>query len=71
MFDPDISIHDGLLQSESEGLFDVHGCPIPDFWIGFVETADGRRLLSWIPSAFINRVALAVDLDAVECNKWI
>ena len=68
-FDPDDSAHDGFAQLESEGFFDVHGCPIYDFWIGITGQQRGR-LLSWIPLPMKPYVDRAMDVDVFKCLAW-
>jgi hypothetical protein len=69
-FYPGDSIHDGLAQSESGGLFDGHSCPIYDFWIGI--TGQNREsLLSWIPLPIKPYVDRAIQVDAMKCLAWL
>jgi hypothetical protein len=70
IFDPDFTMHDGLAQSGSNGLFDVHGCPLHDFWIG-ITVDGGAKLFNWIPEPIQESVDRGMKVDGGKCLAWL
>ena len=79
IFDYESTMSDGLAESESGGLLDVHNCPPASFWLGFAPRMDERAealgykqvLVSWIPLQVVPAVTKGVNVIAEGCLDWV
>lgn len=49
-------MHDCLAYEETNGFYDERDCPIPEFWIAYI---DGK-ILSYIPEKYLELANLGV-----------
>jgi hypothetical protein len=67
LFYPTVTMYDGLSEKESSGLFDADDVPPPEFWIG---VEDGK-LVSFIPTEFMDKAIAGVEICLSGCLEWI
>lgn len=67
----DDTVIDGASEASSDGLIDIYDCPPIDTWFYLTENAGGRILFAWIPKQFINNANDAIEVNCVDCLKWL
>ena len=78
LFEPGLTMSDGLAKKLTDGFLDVHNCPPPGLWLGYLfrgytlngETIADDVLISWIPDSEIGRVSDGIDINAEGCISW-
>lgn len=62
----------GLSPSESNGYIDYEDMPGWDTWFHIYENSEfGACILSWVPPSFIPLAQAAIDVNPVDCIKFV
>jgi hypothetical protein len=67
LYTPSENFEDGASQGVSGGFFDVCDAPPWDIWVSY---ANGE-LLSWVPPELIELVQAGIDVNPVQCIRWL
>jgi len=67
LYVPSENISDGASQHSSNGFFDVNDCPPWDLWLQYSD----RTLISWVPEILLPLAQAGIDVNAVECIRWL
>jgi hypothetical protein len=68
--DIDLSVWDGLSESESEGFFDVWDVPAWDTWVYFQRVEERDTLLCWVPPPLIPLADCGITVNCTACIEW-
>ena len=74
---PDAAQSDGAPSVESEGFFDIHGCPPWGTWIAFfVDQSDlpdafAAYLVAWVPPELMELAAQGIEASTDQCITWL
>jgi len=67
----DDTVIDGASEVCSEGLIDVYDCPPIDTWFYLTNNPMGRLLFAWIPREFAYQANEAINVNCVDCIRWL
>jgi hypothetical protein len=67
LYSPEENVADGASQHASAGFFDVYDTPPWDTWVSY---SDGT-LLSWVPPQLVGMVQRGIDVNPVDCIRWL
>jgi hypothetical protein len=77
LYFPDAAQSDGASSAESEGFFDIHGCPPWGTWVGFfVDESDlpdafAAYLVAWVPPELLDLAAQGIAASTDQCITWL
>lgn len=82
VFDPKITLSDGLVENSTAGLFAGDNCPAWDLWIDYIvdrsikpEDDFGRNkvglLLAWLPAPLLAICNRGLDVHIEDCIYWL
>jgi hypothetical protein len=64
---PDENVSDGASEAASSGFFDLYDAPPWDVWVAYSD----HTLLAWVPPQLIGLAQIEIDVNAVECIRWL
>lgn len=67
VFEIDLTTHDGAPVFESEGFVDESDIPPIDTWFFITQ----KHLYCWIPTLFIEKMQLAINVEMMESYRWL
>ena len=71
VYEPEVSISDGVSSVESAGFLDEHNCPPWDLWVGYVREERKKYVLSWIPPSVVPLAKAGYDTNVEDCIYWL
>jgi hypothetical protein len=77
LYFPEAAQSDGASSAESEGFFDIHGCPPWGIWAGFfVDQSDlpdafAAYLVAWVPPELLELASQGIDASLDQCITWL
>lgn len=64
---PAENVADGASEGASSGFFDLYDAPPWDVWVAY----SGGTLAAWVPSQLIGLAQSGIDVNAVDCIRWL
>jgi len=64
---PEENVADGASEAASSGFFDLYDAPPWDVWVAYSD----HTLLAWVPPQLIGLAQIGIDVNAVECFRWL
>jgi hypothetical protein len=64
---PEENVSDGASEAASSGFFDLYDAPPWDVWVAYSD----HTLLAWVPPQLIGLAQIGIDVNAVECIRWL
>lgn len=86
LYEPSLTLQDGVSHFNSDGFFDMADCPPPDCWIAYMVNETSLNinlsnpqqgnieidyLISFIPSKWLRVANQGIESNSTACLRWI